>query len=144
MIKENTLVKTAQTTEDFAKCARAMLALRPHITAGIFIEQVQEMISEGYQLAYIEENGEAAAVIGYRYLQFFYCGKHFYIDDLSTLPEHRGKGYGGVLLDFVAEKARLLGFEWITLDSGHQRTVAHRLYLNKGFVISAHHFNKKL
>jgi ribosomal protein S18 acetylase RimI-like enzyme len=33
-------------------------------------------------------------------------GKHFYIDDLSTLPESRGKGYGGMLLDHVIELAK--------------------------------------
>ena len=65
-------------------------------------------------------------------------------NDLSTLPEARGKGYGGMLLDYVAELARAAGYDVITLDSGHQRHTAHRLYLNKGFSISSHHFTKKL
>ena len=47
----------------------------------------------------------------------------------------------------VEERARLekeKGFELITLDSGHHRHTAHRLYLNKGFEIKSHHFVKKL
>ena len=77
-------------------------------------------------------------------LQFLFCSKHFYIDDLSTLPQYRGKGYGSALLDFVINEAKSLGFDVVTLDSGHQRHDAHRLYLNKGFTISSHHFTKKM
>ena len=143
-LTSNMTIHLAKTPEDIAKCTRAMLELRPHVAAESFVPLVQQMMQEGYQLAFIEENGEAVAVIGFRYLQFLFCGKHFYIDDLSTLPEARGKGYGGMLLDYVAELARAAGYDVITLDSGHQRQTAHRLYLNKGFSISSHHFTKKL
>ncbi len=103
------------------------------------------MMQEGYQLAFIEdETGQAAAVIGFRYLWFTYNGKHLYIDDLSTLPEVRGKGYGGMLIDHVCDLAKQKGYAVVTLDSGHQRFDAHRLYLNKGFTISSHHFSKQL
>ncbi len=138
------MIQLAKTPEDFAKCTRVVLELRPHLSADTFVPLVQHMIEEGYELAFIEENGEAVAAIGFRYLQFLFCGKHFYINDLSTLPEARGKGYGGQLLDYVAERARALGFDVITLDSGHHRHTAHRLYLNKGFTISSHHFTKSL
>ncbi len=84
------------------------------------------------------------ATIGFRYLQFLYNGKHFYIDDLVTLPAARKKGYGAVLLNYVFEIAKQNGFKSVTLDSGHHRHEAHRLYLNKGFTISSHHFSKQL
>ena len=98
----------------------------------------------GYHLAFIEKEGKAAGAIGYRYLHFLFCGKHIYIDDLTTLPEYRGQGIGGILLDFVADEARKNGLKTVTLDSGHQRYAAHRLYLNKGYVISTHHFTLTL
>lgn len=140
----NMRVQLAHTPEDIAKCSRVMRELRPHIAPETFVPLVQQMMEEGYQLAFIEDNGEAMAAIGFRYLQFLVCGKHFYIDDLSTLPNQRGKGHASALLDYVADRARAEGFEVIALDSGHQRHVAHRLYLNKGFYISSHHFIKKL
>ena len=83
-----------------------MFALRPHLSKNNFVATVKEMIAEGYTLAYIEEDTKAVAAAGFRYLQFLYNGKHFYIDDLSTLPESRGKGYAGKLLDFVIGKAK--------------------------------------
>ena len=137
-------VKFAQTPDDINKCWEAMYALRPHLEKNEFVALVQELQTTGYHLAFIEKDGKAAGAIGYRYLHFLFCGKHIYIDDLTTLPEYRGQGIGGILLDFVAEEARKNGLKTVTLDSGHQRHAAHRLYLNKGYVISAHHFTLSL
>ena len=137
-------VKLCTTETDIQKCWEVLLELRPHLTANDFISTVKEMMREGYQLAFIEEDGTAVAAIGYRYLQYLYNGKHIYIDDLSTLPAARGKGYAGKLLDFVEAEAKAKGYKAVTLDSGYQRLDAHRLYLNKGFVLSSHHFSKTL
>jgi len=137
-------IKICASDDDIAKCWQVIVELRPHLIESEFINTVKEMVSEGYQLAFIEEDGKAAAAIGYRYLQYLYNGKHIYIDDLSTLPAARGKGYGGKLLDFVEAEAKAKGYKVVTLDSGHQRFDAHRLYLNKGFKIVAHHFSKTL
>ena len=137
-------IKIATTNEDILKCWEVLLALRPHLNTDTFVPILTEMIAEGYTLAYIEENGKAVAAVGFRYLQFLYNGKQYYIDDLSTLPEYRGKGFAGKLLDYVIDKAKLNGFKTVNLDSGYQRTDAHRLYLNKGFTLNSHHFSKIL
>lgn len=137
-------IKLCTTETDIQKCWKVLLELRPHLKESEFIPMLKEMINEGYQLAFIEEDGKAVAAIGYRYLQYLYNGKHIYIDDLSTLPAARGKGYAGKLLDYVEAEARAKGYKAVTLDSGHQRFDAHRLYLNKGFTIVAHHFSKTL
>ncbi|MDB5015023.1 MAG: family N-acetyltransferase [Daejeonella sp.] len=137
-------IKIANTDAEILKCLDVLLALRPHLQKENFVETVQEIINDGYQLAFIEENGRAISAIGYRYLNFLYNGKHIYIDDLSSLPEARGKGHAGKLLDFVIETAQSKGYKFVTLDSGYARNDAHRLYLNKGFILSAHHFSKSL
>lgn len=137
-------VRIADTEDDILKCFDVLKALRPHLEFKSFVPMLAEMIREGYILAFIEQDDQAVAAIGFRYLQFLFNGKHFYIDDLSTLPQHRGKGYGGRLLDFVEEKARSAGYKMITLDSGYHRVEAHRLYLDKGFILSSHHFSKEI
>jgi GNAT superfamily N-acetyltransferase len=100
------------------------------------------MMEDGYKMAYMEENDIAISVIGYRHLQFLFNGRHIYIDDLSTLAEHRGKGCGSKLLDYVEAIAKTAGYKSVTLDSGCHRHEAHRLYMNKGFVIQGYHFSK--
>jgi GNAT superfamily N-acetyltransferase len=138
-------IKVAQTEAEILQCREVILALRPHVPSAQFLALVQEAMQDGYQLAYIEADGKAVAAIGFRRLQFLYSGKHFYIDDLSTLPDYRGRGYGGQLLDFVADLAKKRGFGVVTLDSGFvNREDAHRLYLNKGFQIASLHFSKKI
>ena len=138
-------IQTAQTDTEILKCWKALHELRPHLIEEEFLSLIKSMQTEGYQLAFIEgENGYAASVIGFRYLQFTFKGKHFYIDDLSTLPEARGKGHGGALIDHVCALAKQKGYHYVTLDSGHQRFDAHRLYLNKGFTIASHHFSKRI
>lgn len=137
-------IKIANTPEDIQRCWEVLKALRPHLDQHNFVDIVLEMIAEGYQLAFIEESGKAVAAIGFRYLQFLYNGRHFYIDDLSTLPEARGKGLAGKLIDYVVDLARQNGYDNVTLDSGYHRLDAHRLYLNKGFTLASHHFSKKL
>jgi GNAT superfamily N-acetyltransferase len=141
-------IRTAQTPEDILLCWEAMHELRPRLVREEFVPLVTEMIREGYVLAYIPEEGpdrgspgrRAAAAIGFRYLRFLLHGAHIYIDDLSTLPEHRGKGYAGALLDHVFNLAAQKGLKVVTLDSGPARHDAHRLYLNRGFSLSSYHF----
>lgn len=137
-------IKVCSSVKDILKCWEALLALRPHLIESDFVPTIQEMMSEGYQLAFIEDDDKAVAAIGFRYLQYLYNGKHIYIDDLSTLPASRGKGYAGKLLDYVETKAREKGYACITLDSGYLRTDAHCLYLNNGFILVAHHFSKSI
>jgi len=137
-------VKIAHTDNDILKCFKVIKELRPHLKEENFVSLVKKMMTEGYELAFIEENNIAVAAVGFRYLQLLYNGTQYYIDDLTTLPGSRGKGYAGKLLDYVETVARKKGFDAVTLDSGHQRFDAHRLYLNKGFKIVAHHFSKTL
>ncbi|MEO6696247.1 MAG: GNAT family N-acetyltransferase [Ignavibacteria bacterium] len=137
-------IQLAVTESDIIKCKDVIKELRINVDPEKLVSLIKEMLDEGYQLAFIELDGKAVSAIGYRYMQFLHNGKHFYIDDLSTLPEYRGKGYAGKLIDYVADLAEKKGFGVITLDSGPSRHDAHRLYLNKGFIISSYHFSKKL
>lgn len=137
-------IKIAHSDSDILKCFKVIKELRPHLAEENFLSLIKKMMAEGYELAFIEENNRAVAAVGFRYLQLLYNGTQYYIDDLTTLPESRGRGYAGRLLDFVETLAREKGFNTVTLDSGHQRFDAHRLYLNKGFKIVAHHFSKTL
>ncbi|HWB26409.1 MAG TPA: GNAT family N-acetyltransferase [Chitinophagaceae bacterium] len=137
-------IKTALTEEDILKCWDALKALRPHLDKDTIVARIMKMMSEGYKLLFIEESGKAMSIAGYRYLNTLFNGLHYYIDDLSTLEEARGKGYGGMLLDHITELASKNGFACVTLNSGYTRHTAHRLYLNNGFVLASHHFEKRL
>lgn len=140
------MVKVATTVAEIQRSIPAMLALRPHLTPEQALTQIQLQQQEGYLLAFVDAGDPAPAVVGYRFMNLLYSGKTLYIDDLSTLPEGRGKGYANALLDFVIGEARKAGCTCVTLDSGHNpaRYDAHRLYLKKRFNIVSHHFRLDL
>ena len=137
-------VKEVSTASDIQQTWEVMHLLRPHLKEEEYISLVKEMIKDGYRMAYVEENGKAVSVIGYRHIQFLFNGKHIYIDDLSTLSDQRGKGYASKLLDYIIAIAKENGYKSVTLDSGTHRSVAHKLYFNKGFTIVGYHFLKPL
>ena len=93
-------------------------------------------------LIYLEDESKAVAASLFEWGYNLYRGKYIYIDDLSSLPSHRGKGFGSVLLDWIIEYAKRNSFDQVHLDSGvnEHRWDAHRLYLNKKLNITSLHF----
>jgi len=134
------------TKNDILKCRRAIQALRPLLTDDIYLDVALKTLADNRHFIFIEENEEAAAVAVFETGYNLFRGKYIYIDDLSTLAEHRGKGYAGVLLDWIIDFAKNENFDEIHLDSGvnDARSNAHRLYLNKRFQISSLHFVTKV
>lgn len=135
----------AHTDEEILGCLEAVQALRPHITdPHAFLQQIKEMTAEGYKILYaaVDEGGmeKVVAFAGFRPMLKLHRGPIIYIDDLSTHPAYRGKGYAGQLLDYIHRLAKEEGKVAVELDSGYHRTDAHRLYLNKRYILSSHHF----
>jgi GNAT superfamily N-acetyltransferase len=137
-------IQSANTSESIEKCFLVMKALRPHLEKDTFVELIKDMATRGYILIFIEENGIAVAASGYRFAEHLHWGKAIYIDDLTSLPEARGKGYATALLDHITAIAKDNGCDQIHLDSGCNpaRYDAHRLYLKNGFDITSFHFAK--
>ncbi len=114
-----------------------------------FVRQVNEVQRpEGYRLvaAFEAETSAPSAVAGFRIAHGLAWGHYLYVDDLSTLPEARRRGHARALLDWLIEEGRRLDCNQFHLDSGVgiDRGDAHRLYMNAGLVISAHHFARYL
>jgi GNAT superfamily N-acetyltransferase len=114
-----------------------------------FVRQIDDVQRrEGYRLVAVfdGEEQEAVAVAGFRICQGLAWGRYLYVDDLSTLPEARRRGHAGELLEWLVSEARRSQCDQLHLDSGvgADRTDAHRLYLNTGMTISAHHFAMSL
>jgi GNAT superfamily N-acetyltransferase len=133
-------IKYAQSSNEIENCWEVVQVLRPHLQKENFVQQVQEMMQEGYKMIYICEGQHPVAFAGFRNMYKLHTGKIIYIDDLGTLPDYRGKGYAGRLLDHIHQLAKDTSMQGIHLDSGYHRQNAHRLYLNKGYRLASHHF----
>ena len=137
------------TAPDTALAFDAMRALRTHYAdEADFVRRVDErQRPQGYRLVgAFDDDGRCVAVAGFRVLHTLAWGDCLYVDDLSTLPRGRRRGYGRALLDWCAAEARRLGCGQLHLDSGvgPEREDAHRLYFNAGLRITSYHFAKPL
>jgi GNAT superfamily N-acetyltransferase len=139
-----TRIQEVRYPEDLQKCLEVIYTLRPQLTGKNLWPLFRQMQKENYHIIFIEEQGVAIAFAGYRLMHLFHSGRTLYIDDLCTLPAARNKGHAGRLLDYLIRQATLTQSDRVSLDSGHFRHAAHRLYLKKGFNISSHHFELKL
>ena len=130
------------TDQDVDKLIPVMIELRPHRSPAELREMILTQMKNGYQVVYAGDEVQAFAVGGFRTIDFLFSGKTLYVDDLVTHSQHRKKGYAGMLMKWMIQYAKDHNYEHFSLDSGHQRKDAHRLYLNHGLDITAHHFGK--
>jgi GNAT superfamily N-acetyltransferase len=138
-------IQLAKNDEDTGRCFPVMAQLRPHLTADDFIVRVERQFQlSGYRLALVEEDGTIKAVAGFRITEMLFRGRFMYVDDLVTDSSERSKGYGAALFDWLVNYAKTQDCEQFALDSGVQRSGAHRFYFAKRMEIVAYHFSLKL
>ncbi len=131
---------------DTARAGRALLELRPHHgSAEAIVRRVDEVQRpEGFRVVGSFEPGaeEAAAVATFRVMEMLATGRVLYVDELVTLPEHRGRGHADALFGWIDSELDRLGCDALHLDSGvgPTRKDAHRFYFRHGMEITSFHF----
>jgi len=93
-----------------------------------FLEVFHNMAAEGCRLFAVEDNDEIVTVTCIAVRTDFANGKHLYVYEMATHPEHRSKGYGKQLMDHLETWAKDQGCEKVILYSGLQREGAHRFW----------------
>ncbi len=134
-------VKLAESDSDLEKIAPVLLELRGTFDRKTLIAQIKQQREAGYQVAYVESDGEVLCVAGFVVGMKLAWGKHIYVDDLVTAAAHRSRGAGALMISWLETHARRIGCNQLHLDSGVQRFDAHRFYLRERFNIGSHHFS---
>lgn len=126
--------------EWLARAERVHRQLRPHLPAEYAAKMAGVLKDARMALAVDGDNVLGLAV--YRWHENTYDGLKFYIDDLVTDETRRSEGVGHALISHLEKVAKKLGAGGLVLDSGTQRTQAHKFYFREGFVIPAFNFKK--
>jgi GNAT superfamily N-acetyltransferase len=137
-------IALASTEDDVRRCCPVLHQLRPHLDEPTMAAQILRQQAGGYFLAYCECDNEIRSVAGYRYSDSLACGKFMYVDDFVTTTDHRSKGFGKMLFDWLVAQAKAHGCAVLELDSGVHRFAAHRFYLVNRMNIVSHHFALRL
>ena len=138
------MAKRAITDQEIENCFEVMSELRTKLRRSDFLKTIRHMESEGYRLAFIEDDGKIVSVAGYRTYTNLFMGKHLYVDDLATSDSARSKGYGEQMVNWLRNEARKEACTVFHLDSGTHRGAAHRFYFSQGFTIASYHFSEEL
>lgn len=138
-------MKELSTVEELKEAYPVMKELRTHLSEAEFIELVQQMQHEDYQLFGCYDDGELTSLAGVAIKTNLYLNKHVFVYDLVTADRHRSKGYGEKLLTYLENWGQQRGAHCIALESGVQRTDAHRFYEQKmDFSRVSYSFRKSL
>ncbi len=122
-----------------------LLELRPHLTEDLFRSILAEGQSQGLRFtAAYDEDGACVGAAGWRIVANTYLVRKLYVDDLVTAATARSTGVGHALLAHLEEHARTAACTALTLDSGTQRTDAHRFYFRERMAVTAFSFEKPL
>jgi PhnB protein len=136
-------ISLAESDADIAACYTVMRELRPHIAEDQFLARVRRQEADGYRLALARDADQPVAVAGFRVLENLAWGRFLYVDDLVTLSALRSHGFGAKLLAWLRQRAVQENCAELHLDSGIQRTDAHRFYEREGMTLSSFHFAEK-
>lgn len=127
--------------QDVTLVLEVLLQLRPQYDRAALLAQITRQMAQGYQVVYVKSGDQVMGVAGFVVSDKLAWGKAIYIDDLVTAEQHRSKGVGECLIDWLKAYAKEQGCKQLHLDSGVQRFAAHKFYLREGFHIASHHFS---
>ncbi len=114
--------------------------LRPHLPTD-YAAKMARVLKEA-RMALAVKGDTVLGLAVYRWHENTFDGLKFYVDDLVTDEARRSEGVGHALIAHMEQVAKDLGANGLVLDSGTQRTQAHKFYFREGFVIPAFNFKK--
>jgi GNAT superfamily N-acetyltransferase len=118
--------------------------LYPTISEAKYKAYLELMLPHNYSQVAVFEGDECLGLTGLWYGVKLWSGKYIEIDNFIVHPNHRSKGIGKMLTDFVNQKATDLECTMIVLDAYTQNFTAHRFYYNQGYAPRGFHFTKIL
>ena len=118
--------------------------LRQELSYDEFEDLIYEMRHMEYKMIGIFEKDILVCYAGVAVQTNLYHKRHLYIFDLVTDAVLRSRGYGKMMLEYLADYAKMAACENLVLSSGLQREDAHRFYMAEGFEKKSYLFVKSI
>ncbi len=103
-----------------------------------FTEKFKKQIIDGDRFVYIykinsEFIGEGDLVINVDDFDYYVPNQRIYVSRMIVKKEYRNQGIGGIILDYLIEQARIMGYSEMALGVDIDNYNALHLYQKKGF-----------
>ena len=118
--------------------------LSPQLTRDKCRLMLEDMLKHGYRMVGMLDGDKCIGLSGFWISTKLYSGKYVELDNVVIDKDHRSKGIGKLLCDWVVEEGKKAGCEMAMLDAYVENKDAHRFYFREGFIIRGFHFLKKL
>ena len=137
-------IKELSTLEEMMSQIETMKYLYPNLTLEKYESYLQEMIPHNYKQVAIFEDDVCVGLSGFWIGTKLWCGKYIELDNFIVHPDHRSKGIGKLITDYINSKAVAIGCTSTVLDAYTTNFIAHRFYYNQGYGPKGFHFVKIL
>jgi GNAT superfamily N-acetyltransferase len=124
-----------------AAMERVHRQLRPQIRAD-YRSAIAGVLADRGELLVVRDETSVLGIALFRSFATTFVEHRFYVDDLVTDEAQRGRGVGAHMIEWLTAEARRRGAAEVHLESGTQRTRAHRFYLANDFEIFALSFKR--
>lgn len=138
------LLKELTTVAEMVDNIELMRFLYPTFAIEKYESYLQEMVPHNYKQLAVYENDICIAVTGFWTGTKLWSGKYIEIDNFIVHPEHRSKGLGKMMTDYLAIKAKDEACTMIVLDAYTNNFTAQRFYFNQGYIPKGFHFIKMI
>ena len=103
-----------------------------------FTEKFRQEIDNGNRVVYIykindEFIGEIAYVFNMNDADYTIPNQRIYISRLIVKKEYRNQGIGGILIDYILDEIKKMGYKEATIGVDKDNVTALHLYKKKGF-----------
>jgi len=118
--------------------------LRIDLSYKEFEDLVYDMRHIEYKMIGVMDGEKLVTYAGVSIGTNFSHKRHLFVHDFVTDKQHRAKGYGKMMLDYLKDYAKVGMCENIVLSSGYAREDAHRFYEADDFKKTSHLFVKAI
>ena len=136
--------KELSTVQEMLSQIEIIRHLYPNISKEKYELHLIAMTPHNYKQLAVFENDICVALTGFWTGTKLWSGKYIEIDNFIVHPDHRMKGLGKIMTDYIDAKANELGCTMIVLDAFTGNFKAHRFYYNQGYAPRGFHFIKMI
>ena len=137
-------IKELTTKQEMLAQFHVMQYLYTNFSLDKYEAYLSDMIPHNYKQIAVFEGEVCVGLSGLWSGTKLWSGKYLEIDNFIVHPEHRMKGIGKMMTDYIDIIGKETGCTMIVLDAFTGNFTAHRFYYNQGYAPKGFHFLKIL